>query len=250
MAGGKTKLIHDVMEEFARRNIPYSPVITTDSTFMVDAVVRDHRETGGIHHIHAVGQLPGLHAYDPAREHLTFINVSPQMQRWMFEPFFTTVSNLPYDNQYHFVEAAVGGNGTPSDLPASQNDYSCKSLVEGLASGIYDTSWIPRVGAGIHVTSDYKLREYLNNEIRRKQTFVVGQDQSGEGSRPLPPAVLLFTMEDDVQYLREYLKGHGLDGRMTTIKNSGGPELFRRAMIELERHGIGLPDVRKGKETR
>jgi hypothetical protein len=243
MAGGKTDLIHHVMGDFSRQNIPFDPLIITDSTYMVDAVVRDHRETDGMHHIHGEGQQPSPHAYDQASEHLTFINVSSQMQRWMFQPFFADIPRLTDDDQYHFVEGAVGVNRTSPELLTSRNDYSCQSLVEGFRSGIYDSSWIPRVAVIIHVTSDYGLREQLNNEIRRRKSFLIGQDQTGDASRPLPPAVLLFTKDDDFPHLKNYLVDEQrLNGRVMTIKNDGTPSFFERALAALEWQGIIPPE--------
>ncbi len=228
-AGGKTELIVHLKTVFDSRGILFEPTPVSDSQYVVAAVERDHQETGGIHHIHQEGDAPAPHAYDAPTEPLTFINVSPQMQQWMFENFFEDLSRPRDPGTHVFAELAGGRNATSSELLTARNDYSYESIAHEFRHGTYATGWIERVALIVHIQTDYTLRDYLNEE-RRDGAFTLGQDTKGERSRPLPQPVMLFTRDDDFEFMERYLHAeHGLDGRVVTVKNDGTPTFFETA---------------------
>jgi hypothetical protein len=222
----------------------------TDSPLLVNAIKRDHDETGGIHHIHEINDTPGPHAYDPQNEYRTFINVSPQIQEWMFQDVFSRAAKIPdNDGNYYGFEFAGGVNGTDPQLLTSRNDYSYRTIAQKLKDGIYDASWIPRVAVFIHILSTYKLR-YELNEFRRDSEYIPGQDAAGERSRPVPREVMLFTKHDDFEYLSKELQRRGVGDRIISIENDGSASFFERGkQAVLERIQTGWhPEHQSGRK--
>ncbi len=250
-AGGKTKLIAYMMADFLERGILFASSIISDSQFLTDVIHQDHREYGGIHHVHEVDARPQKHEYQPDTEHLTFISASPYMQSEMFRRFFLELSQPRDSGQYVFAELAAGVNRSPAGTPAALNDYSYWNIIESLRKGLFDQTWIERVAAVIHVRSSYELRRDLN-EGRRQIEFHKGDDVTGAKSRPLPESVMQFTKEDDFYYFRTHLHYvHNLGSIIVSVENDGTQNFFERgrlAILERINHSGQPEGQRRGKE--
>lgn len=233
ISGGKTSLIHALMQECDDRRIAYNPRIVTDSVFLTGAVDRDHQVHEGSHHKHKVDEEPHAHPFDPEHEYETFINTHPMMQHLMNEGFMTAMGNVRRDGIITFAEMAVGGNG----IPGNPNDYSAKRIVDEMRRGTLPRDWVRNIGLFVHIDTPYHVSVELNNE-RLHHTFRPGADVTGEMSRAVPPEVMPFTRHDDTHLLEDYLRReHGLGrNKFAYVPNDGTGAFFETGITTVLEH--------------
>ncbi len=133
---GKTHTVGLINNFFFEHNLWYGKPVT-DAVYIEAALEADHRFNEGVNHMHDNQTRPEKHEHYPGEPNLHFSVTGPYIPHFMHKHLFEDLSRGFFDNYLFPVEWSGGGNTNPEGHPASHADYSFKTQVEGMQSGIY-----------------------------------------------------------------------------------------------------------------